>query len=473
MLLSTLLATLDAAIPVSGSVDPDPEVMRVVHDSRAVEPGDLFCCVPGAHHDGHDHVEQAVEAGAVAVLAEHPVALDTPVLVVQSVRKTMPFLAAAVVGDPSRELKVIGVTGTNGKTSVAHMLAGVLDSVGRRSEAIGTLSGIRTTPEAPEFQRCLAAWSREGVECVVAEVSSHALVQHRVDCTRFFGVAFTNLGHEHLDYHATMEAYAAAKDRLFSPTFTDKAVIVVDDQAGRLQADRATAAGLEVVEVSPDSADAFVERQQVEVSWRGRRLKAPIGGRFTVANVLVVAELALLLGTEESAVAAALATVAPVPGRFEGVEVAGGLDVVVDYAHTPGALAGLLGSCRDIGPRRTILVFGCGGERDRGKRPLMGAVAEADADLVHVTSDNPRGEPPRGVIADILSGMERQPALVEPDRRLAIRAGLAMAGPDDLVVLAGRGHEATQEVDGEQVLFADREVAIEEAYRLYHGGRAG
>ena len=474
MLLSTLLAALDAgAIPVSDRVDPDPEVMRVVHDSRVVEPGDLFCCIPGAHHDGHDHVEQAVEAGATAVLAEHPVASDAPVVIVQSVRQTMPLLAAAAVGDPSHDLRVVGVTGTNGKTSVAHMLAGVLDTLGRRSEAIGTLSGIRTTPEAPEFQRCLAAWSREGVECVVAEVSSHALAQHRVDGTWFFGVAFTNLGHEHLDYHATMEEYAAAKDRLFSLTFSNKAVIVVDDQAGRLQADRATAAGLEVVEVSTDSANASVERQQVEVSWRGGRLKVPVGGRFAVANVLVVAELALLLGTEESAIAAALATATPVPGRFEAVEVAGGLDVVVDYAHTPGALAGLLESCRDTGPRRTILIFGCGGERDRGKRPLMGAVAEAGADLVLVTSDNPRGEPPREVIADILSGMERQPALVEPDRRLAIRAGLAMAGPDDLVVLAGRGHEATQEVDGEQVLFADREVAIEEAYRLYHGGRAG
>ncbi len=474
MLLSTLLAALDAGvIPVSDRVDPDPEVMRVVHDSRVVEPGDLFCCIPGAHHDGHDHVEQAVEAGATAVLAEHPVASDAPVVIVHSVRQTMPLLAAAAVGDPSHDLRVVGVTGTNGKTSVAHMLAGVLDTLGRRSEAIGTLSGIRTTPEAPEFQRCLAAWSREGVECVVAEVSSHALAQHRVDGTWFFGVAFTNLGHEHLDYHATMEEYAAAKDRLFSLTFSNKAVIVVDDQAGRLQADRATAAGLEVVEVSTDSANASVERQQVEVSWRGGRLKAPVGGRFAVANVLVVAELALLLGTEESAIAAALATATPVPGRFEAVEVAGGLDVVVDYAHTPGALAGLLESCRDTGPRRTILVFGCGGERDRGKRPLMGAVAEAGADLVLVTSDNPRGEPPREVIADILSGMERQPALVEPDRRLAIRAGLAMAGPDDLVVLAGRGHEATQEVDGEQVLFADREVAIEEAYRLYHGGRAG
>ena len=474
MLLSTLLAALDAgAIPVSDRVDPDPEVMRVVHDSRVVEPGDLFCCIPGAHHDGHDHVEQAVEAGATAVLAEHPVASDAPVVIVQSVRQTMPLLAAAAVGDPSHDLRVVGVTGTNGKTSVAHMLAGVLDTLGRRSEAIGTLSGIRTTPEAPEFQRCLAAWSREGVECVVAEVSSHALAQHRVDGTWFFGVAFTNLGHEHLDYHATMEEYAAAKDRLFSLTFSNKAVIVVDDQAGRLQADRATAAGLEVVEVSTDSANASVERQQVEVSWRGGRLKAPVGGRFAVANVLVVAELALLLGTEESAIAAALATATPVPGRFEAVEVAGGLDVVVDYAHTPGALAGLLESCRDTGPRRTILIFGCGGERDRGKRPLMGAVAEAGADLVLVTSDNPRGEPPREVITDILSGMERQPALVEPDRRLAIRAGLAMAGPDDLVVLAGRGHEATQEVDGEQVLFADREVAIEEAYRLCHGGRAG
>jgi len=474
MLLSTLLAALDAgAIPVSDRVDPDPEVMRVVHDSRVVEPGDLFCCIPGAHHDGHDHVEQAVEAGATAVLAEHPVASDAPVVIVQSVRQTMPLLAAAAVGDPSHDLRVVGVTGTNGKTSVAHMLAGVLDTLGRRSEAIGTLSGIRTTPEAPEFQRCLAAWSREGVECVVAEVSSHALAQHRVDGTWFFGVAFTNLGHEHLDYHATMEEYAAAKDRLFSLTFSNKAVIVVDDQAGRLQADRAIAAGLEVVEVSTDSANASVERQQVEVSWRGGRLKAPVGGRFAVANVLVVAELALLLGTEESAIAAALATATPVPGRFEAVEVAGGLDVVVDYAHTPGALAGLLESCRDTGPRRTILVFGCGGERDRGKRPLMGAVAEAGADLVLVTSDNPRGEPPRGVIADILSGMERQPALVEPDRRLAIRAGLAMAGPDDLVVLAGRGHETTQEIDGEEVAFADREVAIEEAYRLHHGGRAG
>ena len=474
MLLSTLLAVLDAgALRASDRVDPDPEVMRVVHDSRVVEPGDLFCCIPGAHHDGHDHVEQAVEAGATAVLAEHPVASDAPVVVVESVRQTMPFLAAAVVGDPSHDLRVVGVTGTNGKTSVAHMLAGVLDTLGRRSEAIGTLSGIRTTPEAPEFQRCLAAWSREGVECVVAEVSSHALAQHRVDGTWFFGVAFTNLGHEHLDYHATMEEYAAAKDRLFSLTFSNKAVIVVDDQAGRLQADRATAAGLEVVEVSTDSANASVERQQVEVSWRGGRLKVPVGGRFAVANVLVVAELALLLGTEESAIAAALATATPVPGRFEAVEVAGGLDVVVDYAHTPGALAGLLESCRHTGPRRTILVFGCGGERDRGKRPLMGAVAEAGADLVLVTSDNPRGEPPRGVIADILSGMEQQPALVEPDRRLAIRAGLAMAGPDDLVVLAGRGHETTQEVSGEQVPFADREVAIEEAYRLHHGGGTG
>ena len=474
MLLSALLAALDAgAVPVSDCVGPDPEVMRVVHDSRSVEPGDLFCCIAGAHHDGHDHVARAGGAGAAAVLGEHPVVSNAPVVVAESVRQTMPLLAAAVVGDPSHDLMVVGVTGTNGKTSVAHMLAGVLDSLGRRSEVIGTLSGIRTTPEAPEFQRCLAAWSREGIECVVAEVSSHALAQHRVDGTRFFGVAFTNLSRDHLDYHLTMEEYAAAKDRLFSPTFTDKAVIVVDDEAGRLQADRATAAGIEVMEVSTDSANASVERQRVEVSWRGGRLKVPVGGRFTVANVLVVAELALLLGTEESAVAAALATVPPVPGRFETVEVAGGLDVVVDYAHTPGALAGLLESCRHIGPRRTILVFGCGGERDRGKRPLMGAAAEAGADLVLVTSDNPRGESPGGVIADILSGMERQPALVEPDRRLAIRAGLAMAGPDDLVVLAGRGHETIQEVDGAEVPFADREVAIEEAHRLHYGGRTG
>lgn len=474
MLFSRLLTALDVGVVrVSDIGAKDPEIARVVHDSRIVKAGDLFCCIKGVNHDGHHHVDEAVAAGAAALLAERP--LDSPVrvAVVDSVRRAMPVVAAAVLGDPSHRIKVVGVTGTNGKTSVAHMMSGVLNSLGSKSEVMGTLSGVHTTPEAPEFQRQLADRSREGAQIVVAEVSSHALAQHRVDATRFAAVAFTNLSQDHLDFHTTMEEYEAAKSRLFTPGFTDRAVIVVDDEVGRRQADRAAAAGLQVVEVSATSSDCRVERDRVEFSWRGGRLLVPIGGRFTVTNALVVAELAVLLGAEEGAVAEALAKVVPVPGRFETVEVAGGLDVLVDYAHTPAALAGLLESCDETGPGRTILVFGCGGERDRGKRPLMGAVAEAGADLVLVTSDNSRGEPSEAIIADILLGMERQPTLIEPDRRLAIRAGLSMTGPEDLLVLAGRGHEPTQEIDGKKIRFTDREVVIEEAQRLRSGGQPG
>ena len=474
MRLSSLLGPLtDEVRVISKHGSDDPEIVRVVHDSRTVEPGDLFCCIRGARHDGHDHVEKAKAAGAVAVLVEQPVVCQLPSVLVASVRATMPYLASEIAGNPSHHLKVVGVTGTNGKTSVTSMLADVLQLIGWESRTIGTLSGERTTPEAPEFQRSLAGWVTEGVDCVAAEISSHALDQHRVDATHFAAVAFTNLGRDHLDYHVTMESYALAKGRLFNPSFTDRAVVVTDGEAGKRQAELAVVAGLDVVEVSASGLECVVGRQLVEVPWRGYQLKVSTGGRFAVVNALVVAELATLLGGDPTGVAEALGKVSAIPGRFEKVEVSGDLDVVVDYAHTPDALTGLLESCRETNPNRLILVFGCGGERDQGKRPLMGTAAEAGADVVVVTSDNPRGEPPEEVIADILTGMKRPPSQIEPDRRKAIRFGLAMANPGDLVVLAGRGHETIQEIEGKGLPFDDRVVAAEEARTLDLEGSSG
>ena len=469
MRLTTLLAAVESETSASAPVGAgasDPEVHRVVHDSRKTAPGDLFCCVPGRVHDGHAHAGLAVEAGAVAVLAERPLDLDVPVVLVDSVRRRMPHIAAAVSGHPSRHLDVVGVTGTNGKTSVVHLLAGVLGQVGRVPGSIGTLTGDLTTPEAPDLQRRLVAWLGEGRDSVVMEVSSHALDQQRVDGTRFFASAFTNFSRDHLDHHGTMEAYAAAKARLFTREFTDRAVVNVDDVAGRRQAEMATAAGLDVIEVSTVDMPAEVGIQRVRFTWRGLDVEVPVGGRFTVANAVMAAELAMMLGVQPTAVVAGLGAVAPVPGRFEPVDVGGGVVVVVDYAHTPDAMVQVLATARQmVDGARVIVVFGCGGDRDRGKRPLMGAAAQAGADLVVVTSDNPRGEPPEGVIEDILSGMDRAGVHVEVDRRAAIGAALDLAEPGDLIVIAGRGHETVQQIGGRRLPFDDRIVVAEEARR--------
>ena len=385
----------------------------------------------------------------------------------------MALLASVLHGRPSRRLDVVGVTGTNGKTSVVHMLAEVLRHGGRHVAESGTLTGIRTTPEAPDLQAQLAAWADEGVETVCMEVSSHALSQHRVDGIGFAAVAHMNLTRDHLDYHESMETYAAAKQRLLVREFTGRGVVVADDDGGRERAEAARRSGLEVVEVSTSGAAVTVGSSGSRFEWRGGEVDLPLPGGFAVTNALVVAELAALLGMSAAEAREALGTLEPVPGRFEHLPEVAGISVVVDYAHTPDAIASALAAARVVTGGRVLCVFGCGGGRDQGKRPEMGRAALLGADVVVVTSDNPRDEPPGGIIADILSGMdatslgdaasEREPTevIVEPDRRTAIAKAIGLALPGDLVLVAGKGHESVQEVGALRLPFDDRGVAAE------------
>jgi UDP-N-acetylmuramoyl-L-alanyl-D-glutamate--2,6-diaminopimelate ligase len=385
----------------------------------------------------------------------------------------MPLLAAALHGWPSRHLGLVGVTGTNGKTSVVHLLSWILASAGLRTDAHGTLSGGRTTPEATDLQAMFGRWVSDGVEAAAIEVSSHALSQHRVDGTRFALVGFTNLSRDHLDFHASMSDYEEAKALLFDGSFSSHALVMVDTEAGRRMAALARDAGMAVTEVEATTAGEAIGPDGVGFEWRGHPVQVSTPGRFTIANALLAAEMATALGVAEGDVVDGLASAPPVPGRFEPVPLEDGPRVVVDYAHTPDALSAALSTAREITTGRLVVVFGCGGGRDRGKRPEMGRIAAAGADIVVVTSDNPRGEPPEGVIADILSGMDSAPLLVEPDRRAAIAGALRLAGPADLVLIAGKGHEDTQESEGRMEPFDDRVVARREWARMLADGDVG
>ncbi len=460
---ATLLETEAASI----------EVARVSHDSRSVQSGDLFCCVPGASHDGHDFASEAVRCGASVLVCERPLGLTTPTVIVPSVREAMPLLAAAIHGWPSRHLSLVGVTGTNGKTSVVHLLSWILARSGMSTEVHGTLSGGRTTPEATDLQSMFGRWVSDGVEAAAIEVSSHALAQHRVDGTHFALVGFTNLSRDHLDFHTSMSDYETAKARLFDGSFSTSALVMVDTPAGRRMAVRAREAGMDVTEVEVATAGGVIRSDGVGFEWRGHPVEVSTPGRFTIANALLAAEMAAALGLGESDVVDGLSSAPPVPGRFEPVPLEGGPMVVVDYAHTPDALSAALATARQIVAGRLLVVLGCGGGRDRGKRPEMGRIALAGSDMVVVTSDNPRDEPPEGVIADILSGMDSAPSLVEPDRRLAIAAALRLAGPDDLVLIAGKGHEDTQESEGRFEPFDDRVTARREWARMSAAGDVG
>ena len=460
---ATLLETEAASI----------EVARVSHDSRSVQSGDLFCCVPGASHDGHDFASEAVRCGASVLVCERPLGLTAPTVIVPSVREAMPLLAAAIHGWPSRHLSLVGVTGTNGKTSVVHLLSWILARSGMSTEVHGTLSGGRTTPEATDLQSMFGRWVSDGVEAAAIEVSSHALAQHRVDGTHFALVGFTNLSRDHLDFHTSMSDYETAKARLFDGSFSTSALVMVDTPAGRRMAVRAREAGMDVTEVEVAPAGGVIRSDGVGFEWRGHPVEVSTPGRFTIANALLAAEMAAALGLGESDVVDGLSSAPPVPGRFEPVPLEGGPMVVVDYAHTPDALSAALATARQIVAGRLLVVLGCGGGRDRGKRPEMGRIALAGSDMVVVTSDNPRDEPPEGVIADILSGMDSAPSLVEPDRRLAIAAALRLAGPDDLVLIAGKGHEDTQESEGRFEPFDDRVTARREWARMSAAGDVG
>ena len=471
------LGALLSAAGIEGSIletaSASAEVTGVAHDSRSVRPGDLFCCVPGASHDGHDFASEAARNGASALVCERPLGLGVPTLVVPSVRVAMPLLAAAMHGWPSRDLSLVGVTGTNGKTSVVHLLSWILDRSGRRTDAHGTLSGGRTTPEATDLQAMLDRWVSDGVETAAIEVSSHALTQHRVDGTHFALVGFTNLSRDHLDFHTSMSDYEEAKARLFDGSFSKRALVMVDTPAGRRMAARAREAGMDVTEVEAATAGGVIRPDGVGLEWRRHPVEVSTPGRFTISNALLAAEMAAALGVGELDVVDGLASAPSVPGRFEPVPLEGGPMVVVDYAHTPDALSAALATARELVEGRLLVVFGCGGGRDRGKRPEMGRIALAGADFVVVTSDNPRGEPPEGVIADILSGMDSAPLLVEPDRRSAIAGALRIAGPDDLVLIAGKGHEDTQELAGRLEPFDDRMVVRQEWARMSPDGGIG
>lgn len=441
---------------------PAAEIGSVSHDSRRVESGALFCCVRGAHVDGHEMAAAAIEAGATALLVDHELALPVSQLVVGDTRVAMALLADSFFGHPSQSLTVVGVTGTNGKTTTTHMLGAIFAAAGRHPEVLGTLTGAYTTPEAPELQRHLAELRDAGIDHVAMEVSSHALAMHRVDGMRFAVAVFTNLGRDHLDFHGNIERYFAAKARLFAPDFALAAVIAVDDPYGRLLAD---AVDIPVTRISMDDASSIeAGSRRSRFVWRGRQVELPIGGWFNIANALAAATTAGLLGVDDDTIVRGLAAVPAVPGRFEPVDTGQPFAVIIDFAHKPDALGAVLVAARQATNGQVIVVFGCGGDRDASKRPVMGAVAAANADVVFVTSDNPRSEDPAAIMAAIMSGIPSSSAArvhQQPDRRAAITEAFGRAGAGDIVVIAGKGHETTQTFADRVVPFDDRQVARE------------
>jgi UDP-N-acetylmuramoyl-L-alanyl-D-glutamate--2,6-diaminopimelate ligase len=490
-----LLGQLIAAYPAARrcGADADPDVLAVVHATGGVGPGSLFFCVRGARVDGHELAGAAVAAGAVALVVDHVLPLAVPQVIVPDVRRAMGPLSAAFWGNPSHDLVVVGVTGTSGKTTVTHLLCPVLDASGRAPCAIiGTLSGARTTPEATDLQAMLAAQRDRGSSgagvgrgvgagrgAVAMEVSSHGLALHRVDGTRFAVAVFTNLSQDHLDFHHTMDDYFAAKAALFTPDFTDRAVVCSDDPRGRELLARLRAPGSGVTATAYSLADAeelTLSPAGASFRWRGESVELALAGRFNVTNAVAAGAAAEALGIEPGVVARGLSAAVPVPGRFEAIDGGQRFMVIVDYAHKPDALDQALRSARELVAegRRLLVVFGCGGDRDVAKRPLMGEVATRLADDVILTSDNPRSEDPRAIIDDIRSGIPAGVAAavaVEPNRRRAIESAVAEARPGDVVVIAGKGHETTQTIGDTVRPFDDRQVARATLAAL--GPRAG
>lgn len=437
------------------------ELIDASHDSRQIEPGWLFCAVPGATVDGHDFAPAAAEAGAGALLVERILDIDRPQIVVPDARAAMGHAAAAIHGDPADELTLVGVTGTNGKSSIVQLLADIWSQVGTRSEIIGTLVGARTTPEAPDLQRELRQAVDRRVEALAMEVSSHALALHRVAGARFQVAVFTNLTQDHLDFHDTMEDYFEAKALLFQPELSNRAVVNADDPWGRRLIDRAA------IPTNPfalaDAEDLVHLGATSRFRWRDHEVILRLAGAHNVSNALAAARCAELLGMESADIADALCATSPVRGRFEAVDAGQPFHIAVDYAHTPDALRAALVAARQVvSGGRVIVVFGCGGDRDVEKRADMGRVADEAADLVVVTSDNPRSEEPGAIIADILGGIDRSDdrLIVEPDRQEAINAAIGAAEQDDLVLIAGKGHETYQIIGDRTIDFDDRRAAL-------------
>ena len=457
-------------------LDGDAEITGLSYDSRTLSPGGLFAALPGYKTDGQRFIQEALDKGAAAVLCREAPEEPGPWLVAADPREALAGMAANWYGRPAEALTCVAVTGTNGKTTTTYLLKAVLEgALGAKVGLIGTnqnligsraLPARRTTPEPVELQALLREMVDAGCTHVVMEASSIALVLRRTAGIRFAAGIFTNLTEDHLDFHGAMEAYRAAKGLLFQQT--DLAVLNLDDEAGRYYAATVPCPVFTYSE-RKDEADLvaknirlFPSHVEFEAVARGLigRIFLPIPGGFSIYNALGVIACALNLGAELPAISAALRSAQGVKGRVEVVPVPAAYTVLIDYAHTPDALENILTTVRDLTQRRVICLFGCGGDRDRSKRPLMGAIAADLADLVIVTSDNPRTEDPQAILREILAGMEgtRTPVLVEPDRTAAIRLALSQAQPGDLVLLAGKGHETYQEVGGARLPLDEREV---------------
>jgi UDP-N-acetylmuramoyl-L-alanyl-D-glutamate--2,6-diaminopimelate ligase len=450
------------------------EILDLAYDTRSVESGTLFFCVPGATRDGHDLAGDAVAAGAVALVVERPVDVAVPQVVVESTRAAMAVAADTFFGAPSEQLTVAGATGTNGKSTTSYLLRSILEADGRSTGLVGTVEWIvgderrvapHTTPEAIDLQRLLREMLDAGNEAVAVEASSHGSHFRRLDRVRFDALVFTNLTQEHLDLHGDMEEYFQAKRRLFTGLTPPPAAVNVGDPYGRRLADELGGAHRAPLVTFGLRPEAEVRADGLELGPLGSTftaagipLETRLPGGFNVENVLGAVAAALLLDVDEDAIAEGINDVAGVPGRFEPVDEGQNFAVVVDYAHKPDALAAVLRAARQLGDGRLTVVFGAGGDRDRSKRSEMGRVARQLADSVIVTSDNPRSEDPLAIIGEVLHGAGTD-VEVDPDRRAAIGTAIERAEPGDVVVIAGKGHEQGQEVAGVVHPFDDRQVA--------------
>jgi UDP-N-acetylmuramoyl-L-alanyl-D-glutamate--2,6-diaminopimelate ligase len=458
----------------------DPEVGSLALDNRRVQPGSVFFCVRGFTRDGHDFAADAVSRGAVALVVDHPLSLGVPEVVVDDVRAAMAPAAARLHGDPTATLRVIGVTGTNGKTTTAYLVRALLEAAGHPTGLLGTVTSViggvehevaRTTPEAIDLQAAFAAMRDAGDTHCVMEVSSHALALGRADAIHWAAAIFTNLTQDHLDFHPTMEDYFAAKRLLFEAR-PEVAVINMDDRYGARLVDELRDLP-RVVTFAIDAAQADLRATAVRSDFAGStfcagglELRSPLPGRFNVLNVLGAVATARALGVDDDTIAAALPAAGRVPGRFEPVDEGQGFAVLVDYAHTPDSLENVLAAARPLTRGRLICVFGCGGDRDRGKRPQMGEISARLADHTIVTSDNPRSEDPGAIVAEILAGIEdRTGTEAIVDRRAAIERAIALAQDGDVVVVAGKGHEQGQELEGGRKLPFDDVTVAREALR--------
>lgn len=461
--ISTLLDRLGTDAPT-----PPPEgdlsvlVEHITNDSREVRSGSLFCAIAGVGNDGHDFIEAAAEAGAAAAIVERRVDANLEQLVVEDSRLWTGWLSASFENQPSKDLDVVGVTGTNGKTSIVTIIEHIAQSCGANAASMGTLTGSLTTAAAPGFQRALSTQRDAGSRVVAAEISSHALDQQRVAGTHFSVAVFSNLSQDHLDYHPSMEDYFSSKALLFEAGRSAHAVIDTSDEWGRRLADSIS---IPASLVAGESIARMAEMHSTgsTFTWRDLEVSLPLGGRFGVVNAVLAAEACVVLGFAPTDIAAALGSAPQIPGRFELIDLGQDFGVLIDYSHTPASVAAAVASARDITTRRVLVVFGAAGDRDPGKRPLMGEAASS-ADRLYITSDNPRSEDPDAIISAVRAGVtsdheDSGSVFSMADRRAAIHAAVADACEGDVVIIAGKGHEDYQIIGTTRLDFDDRVVA--------------